>query len=95
MTFEELEQLETEYWIKNNTKKAKKRYFTEITEQAILAYNATEDELDRNKIYNKFIVIFDDCTFNIYFQFSLPPFVAPFGKLSGIAVIGIMFPLIA
>ena len=55
MTFEELEQLETEYWIKNNTKKARKRYFTEITEQAILAYNATEDEYDRNKIYNKFI----------------------------------------
>jgi len=36
-------------------KKKGKRYFTKITEMAIIAYNECEDDRLRNKIYNRFI----------------------------------------
>jgi hypothetical protein len=79
MTIEELEAFETAYWEKNNTKKAKKRYFTEITENAILSYNATENEIDRNKIYNKFIrKSFDKLAENLIHTFKFYNFDVPY-----------------
>jgi len=79
MTFEELEVFESAYWEKNNTKKAKKRYFTEVTEHAILSYNNTEDEMQRNKIYNKFIrQSFDKLAENLIHTFKFYNFDVPY-----------------
>ena len=79
MTFEELEAFETEYWAKNNTKKARKRYFTEVTEQAILSYNNIEEEFERNKIYNKFIrQSFDKLAENLIHTFKFYNFDVPY-----------------
>lgn len=36
-------------------RKKGKRYFTKITEMAIIAYNQCEDDIRRNKIYDRFI----------------------------------------
>jgi len=79
MTFEELDALNIVYWEQNTSKKAKKRYFTEITEQAILAYNNTEGEYERNKIYNKFIrQSFDKLAENLIHTFKFYNFDVPY-----------------